>query len=248
MTIAALVAAAPLRRGASGDSVRVLQAALRVVGHDIETDGDFGALTEAAVRKFQAASGIAPDGVVGKVTAAALDKSPPSNVADGTAKPVPAPAQKNAWPRQSECSRFYGAVGKNQATLTLPYAMRIAWDKRQVITRFSVHEKVHDSAARCFARIADAYDAAQRSAAGIDLFGGCLNVRTMRGGSTYSMHSWGIAIDFDPERNQLRWGRDQARLAKPDCETFWKIWEDEGWLSLGRSRNFDWMHVQAARL
>ena len=70
----------------------------------------------------------------------------------------------------------------------------------------------------------------------------------MRGGTQYSMHSWGIAIDFDPERNQLNWGRDRARLAAADCVPFWDIWEAEGWVSLGRARNFDWMHVQAARL
>ena len=101
---------------------------------------------------------------------------------------------------------------------------------------------------RCFKRIGDSYpDPAVRRKLGIDLWGGCLNVRQMRGGSSWSMHSWGIAIDFDPDRNQMEWGRDKARLAKPDCETFWKIWEEEGAISLGRSRNFDWMHVQFAR-
>ena len=40
----------------------------------------------------------------------------------------------------------------------------------------------------------------------------------------------------------------RPRLAQPDGETFWKLWEDEGWVSLGRARNYDWMHVQAARL
>jgi hypothetical protein len=62
------------------------------------------------------------------------------------------------------------------------------------------------------------------------------------------MHSWGIAIDFDPMRNQLKWGRDKARLAKPDAKKFWQAWERQGWVSLGRRKNYDWMHVQAAEL
>jgi hypothetical protein len=70
----------------------------------------------------------------------------------------------------------------------------------------------------------------------------------MRGGDRWSMHSWGIAIDFDPTRNSLHADHTQARLAQPDCNEFWRIWEDEGWVSLGRARDFDWMHVQAARL
>lgn len=237
-----------LKRGSKGEAVEELQSALVERGHAIDIDGDFGARTEEAVRKFQTTFGLDPDGIVGPATIAELGKPfedlppAPPPMKTGTS------AVKNKWPRQASCPSFYGAVGKSQKTLILPFPMRIAWDKGKVVTKFSVHSKVHDSAARVFARIASEYSEAQRRETGIDLFGGCLNVRVMRGGSAYSMHSWGIAIDFDPERNQLKWGRDQARLAKPDCERFWKAWEDEGWLSLGRARNFDWMHVQAALL
>jgi hypothetical protein len=70
----------------------------------------------------------------------------------------------------------------------------------------------------------------------------------MRGGTKWSTHSWGIAIDYDPERNRLNWGRDKASFAKPEYGDWWKIWEKEGWVSLGRTRNFDWMHIQAAKL
>lgn len=152
------------------------------------------------------------------------------------------------WPRQSECFSFYGQPGQNQVTLILPFPMKIAWDKKVIINKFSVHKKVHDSAKRCFVEIAKTYDEKQRAALGIDLWGGCLNVRKMRGGNSWSMHSWGIAIDFDPERNALKASAKTARLAKPDAVAFWKIWEAEGWVSLGRKRDMDWMHVQAARL
>jgi hypothetical protein len=97
-------------------------------------------------------------------------------------------------------------------------------------------------------RVANHYTDVQLRDMGLHLFGGSLNVRKMRGGKAYSMHSWGIAIDFDPMRNQLTWGRDRARLAKPDAVDFWKFWEQEGWVSLGRRKNFDHMHVQAAEL
>lgn len=152
------------------------------------------------------------------------------------------------WPRQRQVRACFGAVGKNQVMLELPFPMKLAWDRRRLIRRFSIHKKAHDSAARCFARIAEAYDEKKRAELGIDLFGGCLNVRPMRGGGEYSMHAWGIAIDFDPARNQLKWNSSKARLARSDAEAFWKIWESEGWVSLGRTRDFDWMHVQAARL
>jgi hypothetical protein len=80
------------------------------------------------------------------------------------------------------------------------------------------------------------------------MFGGCLNVRKMRGGSAWSIHSWGAAIDLDPDNNQLKWASPKATFSKKEYEPFWKIVEAEGWTSLGRRRNYDWMHFQAAYL
>lgn len=235
-----------IRRGAEGEHVKAIQDALAGFGQPLKPDGIFGERTEGAVIAFQTDHGLTPDGIVGPRTAATLtikradrDQDPPE------AEPRHI---KAAWPRQRDLETFYGPVGKHQVMLQLPFTMRLAWDTGVKIHHFSVHEKVHDSALRCFERIADAYPHAARADAGIDLFGGCLNVRRMRGGSRMSTHSWGIAIDFDPARNRLTWGAERARLAMPDCERFWRIWEDEGWVSLGRTRDFDWMHVQAARL
>ena len=82
----------------------------------------------------------------------------------------------------------------------------------------------------------------------LDRFGGCYNYRPMRGGSALSTHAWGAAVDLDPERNQLTWGADKAAFAAPEYEAFWQIVEAHGAVSLGRSRNRDWMHFQFARL
>ncbi|WP_347138974.1 hypothetical protein [Paracoccus sp. SSK6] len=51
-------------------------------------------------------------------------------------------------------------------------------------------------------------------------------------------------MDLDPERNQLRWGRSRASFAKPDYDAFWSIVEGHGGTSLGRKRDYDWMHFQ----
>ena len=113
---------------------------------------------------------------------------------------------------------------------------------------FAINRKCADSAMRAMTKIASAYSATDRAKLGIDRFSGCFNNRVMRGGTELSMHAFACAIDFDAQRNQLKWGRDKARLAQVDCEAFWHAWEEEGWISLGRTRNFDWMHVQAARI
>ncbi len=162
-----------------------------------------------------------------------------------TKKPKPV---KNNWPTQRGVPRFFGKPGSNQVSLTIPYPMRIAWNKRQTITRFSCHAKVKDSMERVLVQVKEHYGLEEIKRLRLDLFGGCLNVRKMRGGSRWSMHAWGIAIDIDPERNQLRWGRDRATLDNPEYDAWWEAWEAEGWTSLGRARNFDWMHSQAARI
>jgi len=63
-----------LRRGAKGELVRRLQAALRGAGFGpAKIDGDFGPATDAAVRRFQSAKGLWPDGIVGPKTWAKLN-------------------------------------------------------------------------------------------------------------------------------------------------------------------------------
>jgi hypothetical protein len=230
-------------------TTRAIQERLKELGlYTAKVDGISGKATIAAIRGFQRLHGLKPDGIAGALTKAELFPAPMPERDTDDGHDLPPHDHNYPWPRQRDVERFFGPVGSNQTMLELPFPMRLAWDTRQLVRRFSIHEKVHDSAKRCFDRIADAYDAEGRKLTGIELFGGCLNVRKMRGGSSWSMHAYGVAIDFDPARNQLRWGRDKARLAQPDCRRFWQIWEDEGWVSLGRARNYDWMHTQAARL
>jgi peptidoglycan hydrolase-like protein with peptidoglycan-binding domain len=59
---------ATLRRGSTGDLVKVAQRKLQ-----LNEDGIFGAKTEAAIRVFQREKGAVPDGIVGPVTWKLLD-------------------------------------------------------------------------------------------------------------------------------------------------------------------------------
>ncbi|TFF20523.1 hypothetical protein E3C22_16570 [Jiella endophytica] len=221
-------------------------------------DGIVGPITTAAIKAFEKAHGLPVDGMADDAVVTALRSS--SSVVDAeTAKtvehrdPPEEEIQKialvsNTWPRQSGVSAFYGGVGTNQTTIEIPFDMWIAWSKSTRARKMTLHKKVAPSALRVLQRVAQIYSAKEMHELGIDLFGGSLNVRRMRGGTSYSMHSWGIAIDFDPERNQLSWHSPKSRLSNSDALPFWQAWEAEGWLSLGRARNYDWMHVQAARL
>jgi len=155
------------------------------------------------------------------------------------------------WPSQAQVRRFYGEAGNPSCTAgmaKLAYPMKVAWDKKTIIRRFRCHIKVEAAFERIFQKTLAQYGEKEIARLRLDLFGGCYNFRRMRGGKTFSMHAYGIAFDIDPERNQLKWTRAKASLAKADYEPFWKIVESEGAVSLGRARDFDWMHFQFARL
>lgn len=74
---------AKLQWGASGDSVKSLQKRLIALGvPNVSVTGKFDAGTLAAVRYFQAASGISADGIVGDATWAKIHEAEGSQVPD----------------------------------------------------------------------------------------------------------------------------------------------------------------------
>lgn len=195
------------------------------------------------------------DGLIGPQTLSALESYQNSLVRLGADGAVPAlvkptEAGKTLWPRQtqSELRKFFGEPGTRQVSCMLPFQMELAWDPKAKLNKFSCHELVKEPFERIFAAALAHYGIEALEKMGLTKFGGCLNVRAMRGGSSMSLHSWGIAVDLDPARNQFRWTAAQAVFDEAEYEAWWQIVESEGMVSLGRERNFDWMHFQAARL
>jgi len=134
--------------------------------------------------------------------------------------------------------------GSYLTTIKLPYPMRLAWDKKTTVKTMRCHKLVADEFTKVFNEILQVYGLKKIQELGIDLFGGCFNFRAMRGGSDYSRHSWGIAIDLDPERNQLKETSETARFARPEYDAMIDIFYKHGFISLGREKNYDWMHFE----
>ena len=155
---------------------------------------------------------------------------------------------KPNWPKQDDCMDFYGNVGTNQVKCKVPFTMVLAWDTDTKLTEYSCHKLVKEPMERIWNRTLEHYGYEKIVNLRLNYFGGCLNVRQMRGGSSWSMHSWGIAVDIDPDRNQLNMNRSEATLSKPVYDKFWQFVYDEGAISLGIERDFDWMHWQFSRL
>ena len=128
--------------------------------------------------------------------------------------------------------------------IQLPYPMRLAWDTDTVVNTMMCHKLVSKKFLDVFNEIQRVYGYAKIKELGIDLFGGCFNYRKMRGGNSWSMHSWGIAVDLDPARNLLKETSKTARFARPEYKAMIDIFYKHGFESLGREKNYDWMHFQ----
>jgi hypothetical protein len=82
------------------------------------------------------------------------------------------------------------------ARVTLPFAMRLSWDKSRSVTQFTCHRLLAAKFEKVFAQI---HTEGLQSA--ITTFGGCFAFRQQRTGSKLSAHAWGIALDLNPESN-----------------------------------------------
>lgn len=242
--------------GISGPRTRAAQSAY-LMAYGIKFGVDHPRLMIAAEQMIMKRVGgleVGPvDGYMGSKTQAARDRWNAMNWRDRLTKAdvgdnrMPAPV-RTTWPTQSQMAAFYGKPGENLVTFTVPYKLKLAWDHKTTVGKITANKKVKESTERVLARVLDVYGLDGIVSLGLDLYGGTYNNRVMRGGTTLSTHAYGAAHDFDPERNQLNWNRTKANFAKPEYEAWWDAWTDEGWLSLGKARDFDWMHVQAARL
>jgi hypothetical protein len=132
-------------------------------------------------------------------------------------------------------------------SINLPYPMRLAWDKNTKVTKMRCHRLVAQNFLNVFNDLLAHYGYEKIVELGIDLFGGCFNFRAMRGGSDWSRHAWAIAIDLDPERNKLKETSRTARFARPEYKAMIDIFYKHGFVSLGREKNYDWMHFEISK-
>lgn len=189
------------------------------------------------IRRIQAKLGVAQDGIVGPKTLAAMSR---------TLGLVDVPH----WPTQSEVRKGTSRFGHpgNEALLTHispPYTL---YYEGRAVSSIRVHQAIALHVQQALREVLAHYGEAEIERLGLNQFGGCYNYRSTTGGKTLSMHAWGIALDFAPADNAYKVRAPRASLSCKACEPWWEIWESHGAVSMGREKNYDWMHVQFARL
>lgn len=157
------------------------------------------------------------------------------------------------FPLQRDCPTFYGRamtkeVRDQLVQIDLPFPMRLDWNLGQTVRKMTLHAKCADSASRAYSRILARYGYERLRELGLDRFAGSYAERKMRGSDAVSMHAYGCAIDHYAGPNGLTTRCPTALFCGKDYAGFFDIWQEFGWVSLGRAIGRDWMHVQAARL
>lgn len=151
----------------------------------------------------------------------------------------------------TEIIKKYGKPTENGAPyltkIKLPYPMILAWDRSVKVTSMRCHKLIATKLMNVFNDILNEYGFSKIQELGINIFGGCFNYRKMRGGNDWSKHSWGIAIDLDPERNKLKETKRTARFAKDEYKPMIDIFYKHGFISLGVEKDYDWMHFEISQ-
>lgn len=151
----------------------------------------------------------------------------------------------NPWPEADQASlrAFYGQPGdeSNLVSITFPFPM--FYDGKRVNTT-RVHKKCAASLLRILTAIGTKYHGTPDVIEEAEDYGGCFNFRLKRGGSTYSLHAFGAAIDLDADDNTFRdsWPM-QADMPLEIMECFAR----EGWKSAGAFWGYDGMHFEATK-
>lgn len=132
-------------------------------------------------------------------------------------------------------------------TIDLPFPMIVAWDRKTTVKRIQCHKLIAERLLKALTDILCHYGIEQVKNLGINIYGGCFNYRFMRGSETkLSTHSYGIAIDLDPDRNLLHETHKTARFARKEYKAMIDIFYLNGFVNLGREKDYDWMHFEIA--
>lgn len=189
------------------------------------------------IRRIQEHLGVCADGIIGPRTLSAIS----------TALGI---GETPVWPTQSEVrggKSMFGTPGREEELVSVLPAYTLFFEGKAVRS-IRVHRLIAQHVQQALREVLEHYGHDEINRLGFNQYGGSYNYRPTAGGKSLSMHAWGIALDFAPRSNGLHVQSPRASLSHPDCEAWWQIWERHGAVSLGRERNYDWMHLQFARL
>jgi len=136
----------------------------------------------------------------------------------------------------------YGQPGVNNKVYKLPFYVRLSWDESVKTNKITLNSLVGDSFISACKDILDTYGLDFIEDMGLTIYGGSYNNRKMRGGDKLSTHAFSIAVDFDPENNNLK--GTKKKFLDEKYKGVLDMFESNGWYNLGKYKGYDTMHFQ----
>lgn len=180
------------------------------------------------IQQIQQAVGVEPDGFWGPKSIAAVQKHLRALM------PSASP-----WPKtdQASLTAFYGKPGDESQHARIDVRGMGVQYCGSAVNQILCHKKVADSLLRIIEEL-------QKFPMILREYAGCYNNRTMRGGSTPSLHARAAAIDFAPDSN----GNHVSWPVAADMPLgVMEIFAREGWMPAGAFWGRDAMHFQATQ-
>lgn len=196
-------------------------------------------MNKELVKAIQKKVGTTPDGIIGDKTLAALAAA--LEVSLPAATTLPTQAQVRAG------TSIFGRAGCEDELVNIVPPYTLYYEGKAVKT-IRVHRLIAGRVEAALRAVLEHYGQEAISRLGLDVYSGSYNYRSTSTGSSLSMHAWGIALDFDAEHNSYAMKKPKARFSGAEYDAWWRIWEEQGAVSLGRERDYDWMHIQFAKL
>lgn len=216
-------------------SIKQIQQAL-----DIAADGKLGPQTLAAIaehlgcaaewRDVQSELSLHPDGICGPLTLAAIARD----------------LGLYFWPTRAEIMSkrsIYGRAGDESQLINIPPPYPLYYAGK-AIRSLRVHKEIAAEVNEALEKVLEHYGQDRITELKLDQYDGCFNNRSVRGGSSRSMHAWGIALDFCASENGNKMRADTALFARPEYKAWFDCWESVGARSFGRRNGRDYMHIE----
>lgn len=191
-------------------------------------------MTHEQIKRMQVKVGTTPDGFWGPKSQAACRAYLKSL--------MPNP---NPWPSSDQTSlkAFFGEPGDESNLTTIEFPYEIKYDGK-IVTKTRVNKKCAASLLRILERIESRMAAVPDIVDEATDYCGIFNFRPKRGGTSWSLHAYGAAIDLDADDNTFKdtWPL-KADMPLEIIEEFAR----EGWISAAAFWGYDAMHFQATR-
>ena len=143
---------------------------------------------------------LVPDNVPSEIVKSSQQNTPLPLIINGGVNPAYLVPQRVI----SDPVKAYGTFSDTKMKVVdLPFNLRLSWDLSNSVQRLNVNALMAEDFIDAMNELLYEIGYSELVEAGLDITGGCYNRRKIRGGNSWSSHSWATAFDINPTKNRM---------------------------------------------